>query len=133
MNFILPPDKKILILACSGKKHPIERGTPRQLYAGNLITWGFRYADKFGLHPIILSAKYGLINHDQVIDNYDQMFKKQYQGPWPDGTGFFLGGDLYFGAAPSRFQRLVPKSAIGIMTSRVKALALGDFPVPWLG
>lgn len=31
-----------------------------------------------------------------------------YDGPWPDGAGFYIGGKIYFKKAPPSFQSIVP-------------------------
>lgn len=80
------------------------------MYTGQLTLLGLEYARRNNLQPLILSAKYGLIPPDQIIETYNQKRTEPYEGPWPEGEGgFYLGGVDYFSKAPPQFQPLVPK------------------------
>lgn len=107
-------DSPILILACSGSK--LDHEAPAiHIYQGTLFKRGKAYAEKHQLPVLILSAKYGFIQPSLVLPPYNQRFTDTYRGAWPDGHGYYLGGQDYFGAAPDRFQPLIPSDKIGKM------------------
>lgn len=63
---------KIVLLSC-GKGKLSQRTNAGEMYTGNLFTKSRRYAEK-KLNPdklFILSAKYGLLRQDEVIEPYD--------------------------------------------------------------
>ena len=119
----------MLLLACSALKSRDSGSCPaREMYTGALIRKGMQWADKTGTPFLILSARYGLIKPDQVIEAYNQKLKRPYQGPWPDEGGFYLGGQLYFSRAPERFHPLVPALPIGMMLRAMNTLLAGGDP-----
>jgi hypothetical protein len=64
--------KHVVLISCVSKKLPY-KAQAKDLYTSPLFTYAFRYA--FQLKPdmiFILSAKYGLLNLEEVIDPYDQ-------------------------------------------------------------
>jgi hypothetical protein len=99
----------ILLIACSEQKSAFS-GPASKVYTGVLFQLGLRYATVHGYDAWLLSAKYGFIRPDTIIEPYDDVFPrhKPYSGPWPDGIGFYVGGQSYFGKAPARIQPLVP-------------------------
>lgn len=102
-------DGKLLLVSCSSRKRRIRWPIPaRNLYTGTLLQLALQFAETHGFRPLILSAKYGVISPEEEIPYYDQKLSKPYSGPWPDGEGYYIGSQLYFGLAPSRFQRLIP-------------------------
>lgn len=116
--------KQTLILACSARK----LDTPARavdIYQGALFRMGKEYAEQRGMKIVILSALYGLLEADQVIEPYNLKMQKTYEGEWPQGFGYYLGGSLYFANAPSRFVRLVPFGRIGKMLGYMKQLNAG--------
>ena len=99
-----------LIVACSKNKSNISRGKARDLYTGQLFLKSAAYADKHGLELYIVSAKYGLIKGDTIINTYNEKLKKPYEGPWPDGKGLYVGGRaLYFKNVPDTITPLMPE------------------------
>lgn len=118
-------DKPILILACSGSKLDVP-AMAIDIYQGTLFKRGRAYAEKHGLPVLILSAKLGFIQPTLWVEPYNQRFTDTYRGAWPDGSGYYLGGQDYFGAAPDRFKPLVPSDRIGKMVFYMDQLdALG--------
>lgn len=114
---------KILILACSARKMSCD-ARAMDMYQGAIFRKGIEIAKRQNLHPFILSAKYGLINWDKWIEPYDQKMKGGYRGPWPEGSGYYLGGQLYFKHVPDRFKPLVPSGTIGYMLQNLNRLLL---------
>ncbi len=66
-----PPLKTLVILACSQKKGP-NPVAARELYLGSLFKLGRKFAEVHHFDYVIISAKYGLLNPEQVIAPYDQ-------------------------------------------------------------
>jgi len=67
--------KTLYVTYCSGKKKPIEEGTPEQLYNSQRIT-DFIDVCRFKKYDwAILSAKYGLFFPNEVKKNYNVTFK----------------------------------------------------------
>ena len=123
--------KKLLLIACSKHKHRhLESGPARQIYTGTLFRFGLRYAEQIGADITILSAKYGLIKPDDVIDTYDQRMKGAYDGPWPEKPGFYVGGKDYFGKAPDHLKPLVEGAqCLADWTEGVRLLCENKGPV----
>ena len=66
--------KKIVLVACSGTKNPTDGQSVRakDLYAGALFTKSMDYAKTLNPDEIfILSAKYGLLDPDDLIETYN--------------------------------------------------------------
>ena len=111
-----------LILACSKTKKS-HTCPAEEMYTGMTFKSGLVLARHFNLEVFILSAKYGLIKHDTIIETYDEKLTSQYTGKWPEGDGFYLGGPLYFGNAPARIKSLVPNGCKpGVMSSYCKRM-----------
>lgn len=119
-----------LILACSKKKLATTKPIPaKDLYQGAVFNYGQQYAAKKGWDVYILSAKYGLIQQETLIEPYNDKLKTTYDGPWSlcDGDGYYLGGSLYFGKAPQRIQPLLPVGmSHGQMVSALAQLIARD-------
>lgn len=113
-----------LILACSKLKVPDATSPALDMYRGSIFKKGRAIGEVAGLPMFILSAKYGFLKPDTVIDNYDQKFKKPYNGVMPDRPwhGFYLGGQLYFKNMPKAFKPLVPSMQMGYMLKALKHL-----------
>lgn len=116
---------KVLLLACSATKLPT-RARAFELYQGAIFRKGLEYSQREGLWTMILSAKYGLLNWDAVIDPYNQKMAGNYWGPWPALPGFYLGGSLYFGHAPKTLKPLIPSGTIGFMLRDMNRLLAGE-------
>lgn len=116
--------KPICLLACSNKKAPgVARAAAHALYAGTLFRLGYKWALLNGYTPMIVSAKYGLIHADDVIDTYDQVLKKPFPtASYPEGHGVYIGGQRYFALAPERFKPLLTPNSIGYMLQQLKRL-----------
>lgn len=98
----------LLLLACSKYKNRfLARGPAREMYTGTLFVYGLQYAKEQGLECLILSAKYGWLRPDEFIDRYDEKRRRPFDGPWPEGRGVYVGGEMYFGRSPERFVPLV--------------------------
>jgi len=113
----------ILLLACSAHKHRHLLEAPaKEIYVGTLFRAGMQWAMENNYQVLILSAKYGWITPDTVIQSYNQKRTSSKVEYWPQGEGFYLGGSLYFGEAPESFKPLVPANSVGLMTSAVLKL-----------
>lgn len=119
------PPYMVVLLACSKDKQPnVTACAAGELYTGQLFRKGKAIAQASGIPFFILSAKYGFLKPTTVVETYDTKFKTPYAGPFPPEPwhGFYLGGELYFKHAPMRFERLVPRGAIGEMLGSLSAL-----------
>lgn len=115
-----------ICLACSMKKLAHARQLPAQdMYTGDLFKLGVKYAKKVRLPFFILSAKYGFIEPETVVDRYDTPFTKPFSGPYPPGPVLFLGGRKYFGNAPEDWAPLVPFNDLGYMRQAMGVLLRG--------
>jgi len=114
-----------LLMACSATKKDVPCEA-RQIYQGTMFKRGLLIAEKYGFEVIILSAKHGFIADTEIIEPYNQKLAKPYDGDWPEGSGFYLGGSLYFKNAPERFQPLVPVTKFGYKLSNL-LYVLGNF------
>jgi len=65
----------LYVTYCSGKKNPIYKGTPEQLYDSRRITKFIALCKSKRYHWAILSAKYGLFFPYEVKNNYNVTFK----------------------------------------------------------
>lgn len=110
--------KSLLLIGCSKRKYEgglHTRPLPaRRMYQGALFQLSLQYAEVAGLRPLILSAKYGFIDPDEIIEWYDQKMATVYAGPWPKGSGYYVGGQLYFGDAPRRFTPLLGSTPLSL-------------------
>lgn len=97
----------LLLLSCCKRKkrgkHPAGK-----LYKGAVFTLSMKLARQQGWDVMILSAKYGFVSEHQVISSYDKFMEKVYDGDWPSGKGYFIGGRNYFSNVPKRFKRIIP-------------------------
>lgn len=114
-----------LLISCTVRKST-EAGTAKEVYRGALFKKALVLAASQGFECLILSAKHGWITPETLITPYDTKFLTPYEGPWPSGSGYFLGGDLYFKHVPKRFKRLIPSSMYGEMLSYI-AIITSDF------
>jgi cytoplasmic iron level regulating protein YaaA (DUF328/UPF0246 family) len=62
--------KPVILIGCGKTKLP-SRALGRMLYTGNLFRAAKAYAQTHGSAWYILSAKYGLVHPDDVLDPYD--------------------------------------------------------------
>jgi hypothetical protein len=114
--------KKLLIACSKHKDRFLKKGKAADIYAGTLISYALQYAKENKLEPWFLSAKYGFIRWDQVIETYNQKLSKPYSGQWPDGSGFYVGSKLYFKNSPERFIALVNGTSYGNLASNLLKL-----------
>lgn len=63
------------ITYCSGDKHPVTEGTPRELYNSQRITDFIKHCETKHQNWAILSAKYGLFFPEEKHKNYNVTFK----------------------------------------------------------
>lgn len=96
-----------LILGCTKNKRSIS-GQAKDVYEGRVFQLGIKYAEKVGWNPMVLSAKYGIISVNTIIESYDQKLRGPYLGDWPSEEGVWLGSKIYFGKAPSHIKRWLP-------------------------
>lgn len=116
----------ILLVACShDKRKGVQRAPAQNLYCGQLTLAALEYGRRMSIPTLILSAKYGFIPPEQVIETYDSKLEAQYEGPWPEGSGWYVGGPVYFGKAPDRFLPLVPPASNGKMVMAINILMHG--------
>jgi hypothetical protein len=116
--------RPILLLACSAaKQRHLKKGQARDIYVGTLFQAGMTWAEENDVEVLILSAKYGWITPETIIETYNQRRKNSDAIPlWPAGSGYYLGGTAYFGRAPERFKSLVPFGPLGEMVRATLAL-----------
>ena len=62
---------KIAIIACSNKKRDVTCHA-RDMYQGQLFKFSVEYAESWGMPWYIISAKYGIIHPDKMIDPYNE-------------------------------------------------------------
>lgn len=98
----------ILLLNCSLNKSGVAHGPAREIYTGDIVRLGLEFAAYKGWTPLFLSAKYGIISPDTVIETYDQKMKDPYPGPWPEEQGHWIGSKIYFAEAPAHITRFFP-------------------------
>lgn len=68
--------KKIILISCVSKKRSVE-STAAEMYTSTLFKLNLQFARKLDPDAIfILSAKYGLIKLDEVIEPYDVTLNK---------------------------------------------------------
>jgi hypothetical protein len=118
--------RQILLMACSKAKLK-EPAEAWRMYRGAIFRKGWALAERNGWQVYILSAKYGWLAPSDVIEPYEQKRTSVYRdGVWPPGSGFYLGGRLYFGAAPERFKPLVPALQMGYQLQALCRLLAGE-------
>jgi len=71
----MPADQKIYLLSCVRKKRPYPCRA-KDLYVSPWFHFARRYAESTGCPWFILSAKYGLLDPDQMIEPYEQTLNK---------------------------------------------------------
>ena len=65
-------NKKIALIGCSAKK-TTRRGRAVDVYLGNLFKWSLKFCKKQDFkHILILSAKHGVIELDDIIEPYNE-------------------------------------------------------------
>jgi cytoplasmic iron level regulating protein YaaA (DUF328/UPF0246 family) len=81
--------KYLLILSCSKTKKNIDRAPAIELYDGmyyRVLRKNFNLKDNKNLDILILSAKYGLIDSNEIIDYYDQVMTSKRAEELKDGV-----------------------------------------------
>lgn len=102
-----------LLVACSKTKSNVARARAQELYTGKCFKAALSIAKKNNWRVRILSAKYGFIEPEAVIENYDLKREIVYTGEYPEGNGYYTGGILYFARAPDRFKPLLRSQGLG--------------------
>lgn len=69
-------DKRIVLITACGNKKEEKPTVAGRLYKSSRIRYLYKRSKEFGLDFYILSAKYGLVNGDEVIEPYDQVMDK---------------------------------------------------------
>lgn len=100
--------RTFLLIACSNRKSLIPRAPAYRIYTGSVLHKALRLARHRKWTPLILSSKYGFISPEKEIINYNNFPTETYKGPWPKGTGYYIGGPKYFSNVPTRFKPLLP-------------------------
>lgn len=121
---------KVLLVSCSSRKRRVPGEVPaKDLYLGTLLRLALRLARRYEMRAYILSAKYGVVEPTRLLRYYDQKLREPYDGPWPEGAGYYVGSQLYFGKAPARFRRLLPLGLpIGKQLAYLKKLIAEGLP-----
>lgn len=103
----------VLITACGNKKE----STPQpagKLYKSSRIRHLYHRSKELGVQFYILSAKYGLINADTVIEPYDQiMTKERAKELLPQVKEVLRGFDVvifYRGGARKEYRELIERA-----------------------
>jgi hypothetical protein len=65
----------LYVTYCSGNKHPVTEGSPKELYDSLRITHFMKQCEEKHYSWAILSAKYGLFFPDETHKNYNVTFK----------------------------------------------------------
>jgi hypothetical protein len=133
--------KTICLVSCASKKqdgmHPA-----KELYVSNLFLKSFHYAECNADDWMILSAKYGLLNPNKLIESYNISLNKMpisARREWAaqvfrELTVFLNPGDCVIVLAGQRYAEfLVPKLiACGILVNRpMKNMRIGQ-QLKWL-
>jgi hypothetical protein len=77
---------ELIVIQCGGKKiwddNPDKGPTPaKDAYVSFYFKTNRAYAERFGDHWLILSAKYGFLEPSIIIEDYNVSFKKRSTGP----------------------------------------------------
>lgn len=99
----------LLIIQCSMTKSKLPRGKASDIYTGQVFKLGLKFAETYNMRVLILSGKYGLIEPDTIIDNYD-LKMPNYTGKWPAESARWLGGKKYFKNSPPHITPLIPNN-----------------------
>jgi cytoplasmic iron level regulating protein YaaA (DUF328/UPF0246 family) len=126
--------KKIVLVSCVSKKSTIACPA-RSLYTSDWFIKAARYADQTSQEWYILSAKYGLVHPDQVLEPYNTTLKtmdkraRQAWAEWvfaslqprlsPGDTVIFLAGQAYREFLADRISRLGCKIEIPMEGLRI--------------
>jgi uncharacterized protein DUF6884 len=92
----MPTDRKIYLVSCVGKKRP-SPSRARDIYVSAWFQLVKQYAEAAGSPWFILSAKYGLLEPDQIIEPYEQTLNTmpiEDRRAWADRVRDQLDGHL---------------------------------------
>ena len=81
----------LLLLSCSARKAVVKKAPAGEMYTGALFIAGMKWAKENRFRVLILSAKYGWLTPETVIETYNTKRTTPYEGTWPAGEGFYLG------------------------------------------
>lgn len=79
----------LVLIGCSASK-TAGAAQARDLYTGALFRLSVQYAEDRGLPWLVLSARYGVVGPDQVIQSYDQRLPTDYETRKLWATNAFL-------------------------------------------
>ena len=65
------PNDALWCSRCSADKSNNKKGTPRELYLGQVTQRFCQWAESQGRHYGILSDEYGIVMNDEVVESYD--------------------------------------------------------------
>jgi hypothetical protein len=92
----MPKDQKIYLVSCVAKKQP-SPCRAKDLYISSWFHLARQYAESTGSKWFILSARYGLLEPDQMIEPYEQTLNKMpidARRAWADRVRDQLDGRL---------------------------------------
>ncbi len=130
---------KIALISCSAKKRSCP-SKAKDLYDSPLFKMSFAYAKKIGADKIfILSAKYGLLESEEIVEPYNQTLNRMNSKEKEDWGKIVLSklalltklaeDDFIFLAGENYRKNLVPK--IKNFTVPMKGLGIGK-QLRWL-
>lgn len=79
----------LTLISCSKVKLPVSEAPAGELYSSSLFRKARAYAEHLGDEWGVLSAKYGLLNPDDVVPNYDLTLNdlsKEDRNAWAYGV-----------------------------------------------
>lgn len=80
LSFLKKGDKVLVVTECSKKKLGYSvsvKTTAKDMYQGRLFKWVRRYCHVMGFNYVIISAKYGLLEPDDIIGGYEKILKTE--------------------------------------------------------
>ena len=69
--------KKIVLITACGKKKENKKSKAGKLYKSSRIRYLYRKSKEMNIPFYILSAKYGLVNGDEIIEPYNQVMDEK--------------------------------------------------------
>ncbi|HBN83751.1 MAG TPA: hypothetical protein DDZ89_07880 [Clostridiales bacterium] len=81
---------KIALVSCSSKKRAYPCAAKQMYQPSQLFSLSYQYAKQHADRIYILSAKYGLLDEDQVIKPYDMALKDMPENRQEDWANYVL-------------------------------------------
>lgn len=100
------------LLVQGGSPMSVIPGAAGDVYEHELFKLGKEISECTGIPYYILSSMMGFLRPQTPISYYERPLLRKYGGDFPPEPwhGFHVGGERFFGNAPLRFERLVPKT-----------------------